>query len=371
MNPRPYPLLLIALARLGLPLACTAHPLDLWSPRCTNFLGVLGYQSAAYGNGTFVAAGGAASIAYSSNGAPWTQISPTNKTLLSVAFGGGKFVAVGDSGLILTSSNGINWDDHSTSNSIYLRKIAYGNSRFVAMGYTISPALDYTVVSTDAVTWTTNYLASNKTGGAMTFGNGLFVYPVGIGTNLLSADGLNWIPSLTGLTNDIYMIGSGVNSLVIFDIHNRTYGSADGTNWALLGTNSLLRPEGLAYGNGYWLAVGRDVKAQYSTDLVKWTSVTNNGTMAYGITFGNGTFVTVNTTIYQSATIITLQALAGLPGAFNLSGPTGVTYQIQAADTLNDTNWQTIDSFTPVTSPALWIDPDTSAPQKFYRALLP
>ena len=181
-----------------------------------------------------------------------------------------------------------------------------------------------------------------------------------------------WTPQLTGLTNDIYMIGSSSNTFVIFDIRSRTYTSADGTNWTLLATNNLLRPEGLAYGSGYWVAVGRSINANYSTDLAHWTTVTNNKTVAYGTAFGNGTFVTANSVLYQSAPIITLQPLAGLAGAFNLTGPTGVTYQIQVADDFTAPNWQTISNITVTTSPYLWTDPTApNQPQKFYRVLLP
>jgi hypothetical protein len=89
-----------------------------------------------------------------------------------------------------------------------------------------------------------------------------------------------------------------------------------------------------AYGNGFWAAVSRGARANYSADLVQWTSVTNPQTVAYGTCFGNGSFVTVGGTICQSAPIIVLQAIPGLPGAIALSGPTGVTYQIQTLDAL-------------------------------------
>src|SRR5579871_6393819 len=101
MNPRVYLLVLLVSTWFGMPLVCAAHPLDLWYPQCTNFAGVPGFQNAAYGNGNFVAVGGAGSIAYSSNNAPWTRICPTSKTISDVTFGGGRFVAVGDTGLIL------------------------------------------------------------------------------------------------------------------------------------------------------------------------------------------------------------------------------------------------------------------------------
>jgi hypothetical protein len=100
--------------------------------------------------------------------------------------------------------------------------------------------------------------------------------------------------------------------------------------------------------------------------------VTNPQTVAYGTCFGNGSFVTVGGTICQSAPIIVLQAIPGLPGAIALSGPTGVTYQIQTLDALGQANWQTVSNLTVNTTPYLWTDPDTAGHlQKLYRVLLP
>jgi hypothetical protein len=94
--------------------------------------------------------------------------------------------------------------------------------------------------------------------------------------------------------------------------------------------------------------------------------------VAYGTCFGNGSFVTVGGTICQSAPIIVLQAIPGLPGAIALSGPTGVTYQIQTLDALGQANWQTVSNLTVNTTPYLWTDPDTAGHlQKLYRVLWP
>jgi hypothetical protein len=358
------------LVLLGPVLACAAHPLDVWYSRFTN--STAEYYSAAYGRGDYVAVGSSGAIASSTNGSQWTVTSPTTQVLNSVAYGAGKFVAVGYGGTVLTSSNAVNWENHSPGTNIYLQKIFWGNSRFVAVGYTIAPAFNWSLVSTDGVTWSNYYVASNKPTGALAFGDGLFVYPLATGTNLLSADGVSWWSQPTGLTNSLYMIGSGGNTLVTFDIRSQTFTSGDGTNWTFHGVNSLLRPEGLAYGNGYWVAVGRSIHANYSADLIHWTTVTNAQTVAYGTCFGNGSFLTVGGVICQSAPVIVLQTTPGLPGAITLSGPAGVTYQIQTLAALGPMGWQTVSNLTVTSTPVLWIDSDTAGhPQKFYRVLLP
>jgi hypothetical protein len=364
-----FPIALLVL--FGLALTCAAHPLDSWYSRFTNSSASFFY-SAAYGGGAYAAVGSSGAIASSTNGSQWTVTNLTTQILNGVAYGAGKFVAVGYGGTVLTSSNAVNWEDHSPGTNIYLQKIFWGNSRFVALGYTISPAFNWSLVSTDGVTWSNYYIASNKPTGELVFGSGLFVYSLAIGTNLLSADGVSWWSQPTGLTNSLYMIGSSGNTLVAFDTHDQTFTSGDGTNWTFRGANSLLRPQGLAYGNGFWVAVSAGIHANYSADLVHWTTVSNAQTTASSVCFGNGSFLTVGGVFCQSAPVIVLQAMPGLPGAITLFGPAGVTYQIQTLDALGPTGWQTVSNLTVTSTPYLWTDPDAAGqPQKFYRVLLP
>ena len=120
------------------------------------------------------------------------------------------------------------------------------------------------------------------------------------------------------------------------------------------------------------MAVGVDTHANYSADLVHWTAVTNAQTAAFGACFGNGSFLTLNSVICQSAPVIMLQAIPGLPGVVSLSGPAGVTYQIQTLAALGSASWQTMSNLTVTSTPCLWTDPDPAGQmQKFYRVLLP
>jgi hypothetical protein len=357
-------------AGLSLAAACAAHPLDSWYSRFTN-APVTSFYSVAYGDGHYVAVGGSGAIARSTDGINWSVANPTTQTLNSIVYGKDTFVAVGNGGTILTSSNAIDWEDRSPGTNIYLQRVTWGNARFVALGYTISPACNWSLVSTDGLAWAHYYIASNKPTGELAFGNGLFVYPLSLGTNLLSTDGTAWWSQPAGLTNSLYMIGSGGNLLVAFDTRRLTFTSDDGTNWIFRGTNTLLRPEGMACGNGFWVAVSRGDNAQYSGDLIHWTPVTNGQTRAFAACFGNGSFLTSGSTICQSAPVILLQMPPGLAGAITIFGPTAVTYEIQALDDLARTNWQTLILLDVETTPYLWIDPDPTGPQKFYRALLP
>jgi hypothetical protein len=330
------------------------------------------FYSAAFGGSSFVLVGAAGNVAASTNGSQWTATNITTQTLNGVTYGAGKFVTVGYGGSVLTSSNAINWEDHSPGTNIYLQKVFWGNSRFVALGYTISPAFNWSLVSTDGVTWSNYYVASNKPTGELTFGNGLFVYPLTTGTNLLSTDGISWWMQPSGLTNSLYMIGSGAGELVAFDIRNQTFVSGDGTNWTFQGVNTLLRPQSLAYGNGFWVAVSVGTHANYSADLLHWTTVTNSQTTGAATCYGNGSFLAAGSVICQSLPVVVLQAIPGIPGAITLYGPAGVTYQIQTLDALGLTDWQTVSNVNVTTIPYRWTDPDAvNNPQRYYRVLLP
>lgn len=360
------------LALFALTFSCVAHPLDLWYSRFTNSP-VTTFWGTAYGGGRYVAVGASGAIANSTNGIQWTVSYPSAQVLNGVTYGSDKFAVVGYGGTILISSNGVTWQNRSPGTNIYFQKVAYGNSRFVAVGYTITPAASYSMVSMDGISWTNYFLTTSKPAGGLAFANGLFIYPLEQGSNLLSADGISWWGKPSGTTNDLYTIGSGGNTFVAFDIRSRTYKSTDGTNWLYLGTNSLLRPEGLAYGNGFWVVVCRDIAANYSSDLVHWMAATNSNTGATSTCFGDGTFITAGGVICQSASVnFWLQAVANTPGAIYLYGPTGRTYRIQTLDGLGATNWQTVSNLTLDISPFLWTDPDDTAhSQKFYRAVWP
>ena len=103
-----------------------------------------------YGNGKFVAVGGAtfppsSKGAYSSDGVTWVAISDN-----AITYGNGKFVAVGGSGKGAYSSDGVTWVAISDTkiNGVPINAITYSNGIFVAVG-----SFGRGVYSTDGVTW--------------------------------------------------------------------------------------------------------------------------------------------------------------------------------------------------------------------------
>jgi hypothetical protein len=75
------------------------------------------YVPITYGNGTFVIFGTGGSKWYSTNGSVWTKVTDASGSFSGVAYGNDRFVAVGY-GRAAYSDNGINWTDTTfTSNS--------------------------------------------------------------------------------------------------------------------------------------------------------------------------------------------------------------------------------------------------------------
>ena len=95
----------------------------------------------AYANGLLVAVGwdnstSSGVILTSPDGINWTQVTPnpTAEPLHGVTHGPCGWVAVGANGTVLISPNGTSWTAETSSTTAALRRVAYGNNRYVAVG---------------------------------------------------------------------------------------------------------------------------------------------------------------------------------------------------------------------------------------------
>jgi hypothetical protein len=77
--------------------------------------------------------------------------SGTSGYVEGMCFGDGKFVVVGD-GIAIRSTNGINWNVAHLSGKPILYGIAYADSKFVALGYTVGSGQGVVFTSSDAIT---------------------------------------------------------------------------------------------------------------------------------------------------------------------------------------------------------------------------
>jgi hypothetical protein len=231
--------------------------------------------------------------------------------LTGSAYGNGKFVAVGYDryarSVVYTSTNPTvedhyrAWTELPSIGTGYLMSVAYGNGKFVAVGYTPGGTGIYST-STDGVNWSSlQGLELNGNLTAITYANGKFVV---VGYN--------------------YVGGSLSRELI-------SATSTDGTSWTATQNSGVAGiPSQITYGNGKFVAGsqvfsnsdGMRYGVQTSTDGVNWTAGSFFGpTGAYGngIAFGNGKFVVAG--IYSQGLYTSTDAVTWTNVSLNSSVP--------------------------------------------------
>ena len=192
----------------------------------------------AFGNGRFVAGGDRqGQVSWSDNGTDWSPGTLSNEaTLLDVIYAQGKWVGVGY-WTLAESTDGITWTSQRLPGIEGHRSIAYGNGRFVAVGFRGAAR-----VSENGSDWTFVQTPSDKTLSAVAFGNEKFV-AVGdmssSGNGWVSSNGetwsaISWPPPpeggyATSFVGDViyeagYFVASRGNDILV---------SADGLNWSV------------------------------------------------------------------------------------------------------------------------------------------
>ena len=180
-----------------------------WSTSAT-VIATGSYASLAYGGGYWIAVGGTASAARSTDGSTWAAsgtLPTTAGTWSSIAYGNGTFIAVptGDSITAVSGTLGSSWAQGGTTSgyaalpaSTTWTSIAYGNGRFVALAATgrIAYSVDIGAswaTAPAATGTTTNTLSSSYTWTKIAYGEGLFM-AIAQGTTVCatSPDGINW-----------------------------------------------------------------------------------------------------------------------------------------------------------------------------------
>jgi hypothetical protein len=241
--------------------------LQRWFP--SNKLNTAVFNSIAFGNNTFVAAGGTGSGAVSTMTDPtvgWTvQATPAAfaaTTITSVAFGAGLFVAVGAGGVIATSPNGVTWTTRTSGVAVALAFVRYANnSKFYATSRTTT-----LISSPDGITWTTEAtLPANIS--SIDYGNGYFVAPDGSQNVYTSTDLITWNGPYNvsaGLANQ----GIATNGAGTWITGGNTtsqqlkYSTDNGVNWTStpypqrLSLQVMSYINGPAYLNGRFVAIG-------------------------------------------------------------------------------------------------------------------
>ena len=292
-----------------------SDPLDNWHWRSPVPTGN-DLAAVTYGNGIFVAVGGAGTILTSPDGVTWTQRVSGDYTLLNaVTHGNGTFIAVGENGTILTSQDGVTWTKISSEIESSIRGVSFGNNIFVAVGGNGSdgcyctrlpidpppppcpPCPAIILTSPDGINWTSKILGLVEFGlTGVTYGNGVFVAFDPFDSIFISHNGVDWSSSpgrLKALT-----FGGGI--FVGIGSDNTVQTSPDGVTWAARTTLQFAYAlNAVSYGNGTFIAVGWNTILT-STDgetwikAIPWVAGDYNFLNRFeGVTYGNGTFVVV------------------------------------------------------------------------------
>jgi hypothetical protein len=162
----------------------------------------------------------------------------------AIASDGTSFVAVGD-GKYAGSTDGLTWTGGTLP--VNARAIAYGNSRWLAAGSSSS-------TSTNGTTWATAVTAP-ATISRLCYGSGGFV-------------GLGFAASTSSV-----------------------YRTTDGTSWSTHSLPASAAWNGVAFGNGVYVAVRTGSTAAYSSDGQTWTTATMPSSRTWGsVAYAAGRF---------------------------------------------------------------------------------
>ena len=197
---------------------------------------------------------------------------------------------------------------------------AFGNDVFVATGGTA------VMTSPDGVSWTKQANAPIPIND-VAFGNGLFV-GVGQGgaTVVASVDGVTWTSRATGATAIWNGITYGNGQFVVVGKISLALTSPDGITWS-----SHVAPDAewraIAYGNGLFVATGRGATnaVMSSPDGITWTRGVAPMSEWLHVAFGNGLFVAVaNNSVTR--VMASVDGLTWTVGSIENSPRYGITY---------------------------------------------
>jgi hypothetical protein len=181
-----------------------AYSLDgtTWTAVEDSKFGTVDISDIAYGGDKFVAGGSNGKMAYSLDGITWTAVANStfgSSSIYGIAYGGNKFFAVGQRGNMAYSLDGITWTQNSaffgtTDFSCIAWGGTSGNEKFVAVVY--STGNNVIAYSTNGTTWTwastRNIIFNDSFIRDIAYGGDKFVAVGNSGNMAYSLDGRTW-----------------------------------------------------------------------------------------------------------------------------------------------------------------------------------
>ncbi len=284
-----------------------------------------------YGNGVYLKMADSlstgTSVSVSLDGRIWTEVALPDSPYgyAKIYFFKGNFLVVGVYGYLATSPNGVDWTAATSKPLQRIRKVAFGNGVWAAIG-------DHVVyTSADGVSWTPRY-TTGEDGcdfSGISYGNNRFVVAGLYDAVLTSPNGREWTQAPMGFQLDDVAFGKG--TFVGASRDHKLLTSADGTNWTVRASYPPIQYIGTVFyratfGKGIFAVIGSDTEAKKdvvstSPDGVSWTTHALDTGEWYGavndICYGNDTFVIVGRSghVYRSVNGDDWTAIVPEPGS--------------------------------------------------------
>ncbi|WP_221392989.1 T9SS type A sorting domain-containing protein [Dyadobacter sp. NIV53] len=227
------------------------------------FSGGHSFNDIAYGNGLFVAVGSDAIIQNSTDGLLWNYSQMTlGQTLKSVAYGNGRFVAVGYNGLILWSTDGKAWSKANSTTNNYYTGVSFLNGGFVLVGQG-----GVLATSVTGINWTFRSTGTPNQLNSVAYGNGKWMAVGYFNKMVTSANGIQW--TTTAFTpntlhyNDVCFANG---QFVLVGLNGKIATNGQPNVWAQPNSGAYYNLNGIAHGNGIFLAVGNSGALVTSVD---------------------------------------------------------------------------------------------------------
>lgn len=296
------------------------------------------WQSAAYGNGTFVAVAPQVTprVSTSVDGTTWTGVALSGplatRLWQSVWFANDRFIVfsnpldLSDTGFTMSSADGTTWVAGTLPAGSQWTSVAYGNGVYVAVSYS---GANEVMTSTDGVNWTVGTAPASALR-RVVFGGGQFV-AVSIGAAggkiITSPDGVNWTHQVTAPTSDWTSLTYGDGKFVAVSADaapTQVATSPDGGTWTLRATPGSVAWDEVAFGDGTFVATGDAGAVMSSSDGIAWTTrsapVTAPASQNWrALAFGRGRFAALSRNGSSNLGAMYSGDLWTVPGA-----PTGV-----------------------------------------------
>jgi hypothetical protein len=404
-------LLLISLLA-SLSLSVLADALDSWTGQ-TIFTNTIALRAAAFGNGRYVVGGDGSttpdlgSILTSDDGLLWTLRRDGSKDasdqlgeILSLAYGLGVFVGVGYPGRIYSSADAITWVLRQQAPFYNFMGVVKGPTRFVAVGdgqlMTGGTTTNNIYTSSDGITWTARRSGADGDPNCriycVAYGNGAFV-ALGAGnsvpsTAFRSTTGTTWtrtVPSAffyidhLDFCNGLFFAAAGVGTNLV---------SLDGITWSVRTNDSHVNFQKILFAHGIYVGLGHSANPADPNAFLTSTNGTNWTSRAFpvspqlnirGFTTGDRRVIAFGdrssaNSIYTSGPLIDLSVNPVAPPSLNISGLVGASYRVEYATNLvpgGSTSWQALSNFSLQGSPTMIADGQAAgASKRFYRAVL-